>query len=63
MGSGGGSAGSGGAAGYGEKIITSIAAPYAYVVGSGGAAGAAGTGGAAGGAGSDGIIIIEEHYS
>src|SRR5258708_3179265 len=60
----GGAAGAGGSgAGYLEKIITSPAASYNYVVGAQGAAGSAGTGGVAGGAGGSGIIIVDEFYN
>lgn len=49
----------GGAGGYVDSIITSVAATYFYAVGAGGAGG---TGAQNGGAGAAGIIIVEEHY-
>ncbi len=46
----------GGAGGYCEKLITSPAASYSYVVGAGG------TGVANAGNGANGIVIVEEYY-
>jgi hypothetical protein len=55
------SGGGGSAGGYAEKIITSPAASYSYVVGAGGSAGVAGTSGFAGGTGGSGLILVEAY--
>ena len=52
----------GGAGGYVDAIITSLASSYAYAVGAAGTAGTAGTSGNTGGAGGSGVIIVEEFY-
>lgn len=57
-----GAVGGGGAGAYTEKLITSPASSYTFVVGVGGAAGTAGAGGVAGAAGGSGMIIVEEYY-
>lgn len=55
--------GAGGAAGgYFEAYISTPAATYPYVIGTGGAKGSAGTNGFAGGDGAAGIVVIEEWY-
>ena len=65
-GGGGGTSGSslaagagGGAGGFAQGIISSPAATYAYVIGTGGLAGVGGTNAGAGGSG---VVIVEEFY-
>jgi hypothetical protein len=54
----------GGAGGYVDAIIPGpLATSYTYAVGAGGSSGAPGAYGCYGGAGSNGVIVIEEHYS
>lgn len=56
------SGGGGGSGGFIDAIITSPAATYPYIVGTGGGGGSGATSGSTGGNGADGLIQVTEYY-